>query len=144
MTFSQVFPQDTALVEPTHLKKITWAKEINSYVKINYYFNENQNLTNYRCINDQVVQETQLLSHGAYINYCTIIASLIWNICKIFKRFNKLHLQSLELEHVNIYSCKKTMWQFLLAQLDQQKMTSCVLLGGSSVVCTYVFTTNNE
>lgn len=44
---------------------------------MNYDLNETQNLTDYSCINDQDVQETQLLNHGAYINYCTIIATLI-------------------------------------------------------------------
>lgn len=65
---------------------------------MNYYFNKNQNLTDYRY--DQDVQKIQILNHRSYINYYTIIASLIWNIRKILRRFNKLHLQFLELEHV--------------------------------------------
>lgn len=74
---------------------------------MNYQFNENQNLTDDMYINDREVQKTHLLNHRAYINCYAIIASLIWNICQVLKRFNKLHLQFLELEYLNIYSCNK-------------------------------------
>lgn len=49
------------------------------------------------------------------LNYYAIIASLSSNICKILEGFKKFHLQFLELEHVNIYSCKMSKYMTIPA-----------------------------
>lgn len=48
---------------------------------MNHHFKENQNVTDYKCINGQHVDKTQLLHDRDYTKYKVIMASLVWHSC---------------------------------------------------------------